>query len=104
MWVGETLTEVLPPAGFDPSNPRHIRVGMALLAHRGLWHHEVDSLAGCANGPDLMASIGHKNTHWTCTRLERVDRDGRLCKPGFYELTPVGRNLIAGRLDAWRAA
>jgi len=87
-----------------PSNPRHIRVAKALLACRGLWRFEVDDIAGCANGPQLMADIGHKNIHWICTRLERVDRDGRTCKPGFYELTPAGRELIASRLDKRKVA
>ena len=96
--------EELPPAGFDPSNPRHIRVAKALMACRGLWRFEVDDIAGCANGPQLMADIGHKNIHWICTKIERVDRDGRTCKPGFYELTPAGRELIASRLDKRKVA
>lgn len=96
--------EELPPAGFDPSNSRHMRVANALLACRGLWRYEVDDIAGCANGPQLMADIGHKAIHWTCTRLERVDRDGRTCKPGFYELTPAGRELITSRVDKRKAA
>lgn len=96
--------ELLPPAGFDPSNPRHVRIGMALLGLRGLWRYEVDDIAGCANGPQLMADIGHKNIHWICTRIARVDRDGRTCKPGYYELTPAGRELITCRLDKRKVA
>lgn len=87
----------LPPAGFDPANPRHKRVGVALL-ERGLLRADVDVIAGAANGPQLMADIGERNVHWTCKRLSVLDRDKRRCRPGFYELTPAGRELVCKRL------
>ena len=69
-----------------------------MLDHYSLWREEVDAIAGAANGPQLMADIGVRNVHWTCKRHLRIDRDGRECKPGFYELTELGRKLIVDRL------
>lgn len=86
---------------FSPGNPRHMRVGEELLTG-GLWRCDVDAIAGAANGPQLMADIGVRNVHWTCTRYPKLDRDGLECKPGFYELTDLGRQMILERLELYR--
>lgn len=91
------FADSIPPAGFDPANPRHKRVCIALL-ERGLSRAEVDAIAGAANGPQLMADIGERNVHWTCKRVSMLDRDKRRCRPGFYELTTAGRQLVRKRL------
>lgn len=88
-------------ATFKPYNERHERVASALLTG-GLWRAEVDAVAGAANGPQLMADIGVRNVHWRCTRYPKLDRDGRECKPGFYELTDLGRQVILERMALYR--
>ena len=89
-------------------NPRHLRVIEALLARGELSRESVDTIAGASNGPQLMADLsdlgltlgrkGAADTCICCERCHRIDRDGRTCRPGFYLLTPLGRQ----RLIAWR--
>lgn len=80
-------------AGTD--NPRYLRV-LHVLLQRPLLRSEVDDIAGCANGPDLIAALcnlGLKG-HLTCDRIKFIDRDGKPCHPGVYHLSEVGKRLV----------
>ena len=83
-------------------NPRHLRV-ITVLLRRPLHRQELDSVAGCSNGPDLVMALRDlgldKDKHLTCTRIKFIDRDGRPCNPGVYALTHDGKRLIW----AWHA-
>lgn len=78
-------------------NPRHLRV-LTVLMRRPLHRQEIDSVAGCSNGPDLVKALRDlgldKEKHLTCIRVSFIDRDGRSCRPGVYDLTPAGKRLI----------
>lgn len=77
-------------------NPRQLRVIHALL-QRPRRREDVDSIAGCSNGPELIAAIrrlGLGDEHLPCERVHFIDRDGRLCRPGVYSLTGKGRRMI----------
>lgn len=83
------------------SNPRHIRALLALLK-RPLSREEVDSIAGCANGPELISNLRHRGLgkkHLTCVRIEFIDRDGKPCRPGVYSLTPAGKATVRAWLQ-----
>lgn len=51
----------------------------------------LDRMAGCSNGPQLVRDLKDKGIDIDCVLIESIDRDGRPCKPGRYELTDRGR-------------
>ena len=78
-------------------NPRELRLIHALLSRPSLSREAVDSIAGCANGPDLVRRVrelGLGKKHLPCTRISVIDRDGVECKPGSYSLTIQGRKAL----------
>ena len=77
-------------------NPRHLRVIDALLT-RPRRREDIDSIAGCSNGPELVAELrrrGLGDEHLPCERIRFIDRDGYPCRPGVYSLTEQGRRMI----------
>ena len=77
-------------------NPRHLRVIEALL-QRPRRREDVDNIAGCSNGPELIAELrrrGLGDDHLRCDRIRFIDRDGYPCRPGVYSLTEQGRRAI----------
>lgn len=77
-------------------NARHLRAIFALLK-RPRPREEIDSIAGCSNGPDLIAELRHRglgDAHLPCERIKFIDRDGKICRPGVYSLTEKGRRMI----------
>lgn len=78
-------------AGTD--NPRHLRVLQVLLA-RPLTREQLDKVAGCSNGPDLVNDLRRRGLKIPCERIHFIDRDGRPCRPGVYSLLATDRNLI----------
>ena len=74
-------------------NPRHLRAIVVLL-RRPLAREDLDSIAGCSNGPALVAALRDKGLALPCDRIEFIDRDGRPCKPGVYSLTSTDRRLL----------
>ncbi len=77
-------------------NPRHLRA-ITVLLRRPVPREQLDSIAGCANGPELIAELrrrGLGDDHLPCERIKFIDRDGNLCRPGVYSLTEKGRRMI----------
>lgn len=74
--------------------PRYYRALRALAAGP-LMREELDRAAGASNGPDMVADLIKAGWHITCQRLERIDRDGRPCKPGRYTLQADQREVAA---------
>ena len=72
-------------AGTD--NLRHLRVLQALRV-RALPRQTLDAVAGCSNGPDLVAALRRLGLDVPCTRIEAVDRDGLPCVKRHQKLTP----------------
>ncbi len=83
------------------SNPRHLRA-LAVLLRRPISREQLDSIAGCSNGPELVAELrrrGLGDDHLPCERINFIDRDGNVCRPGVYSLTEQGRRMVY----AWMA-
>lgn len=78
-------------AGTD--NPRHLRAITALLK-RPIPRESLDKLAGCSNGPELIAELRRRGLEIPCERIKFTDRDGKTCRPGVYSLAPKDRKLI----------
>ena len=91
-------------AKFNTDNPRHLRV-LAAALRRSLPREQVDREAGCSNGPELIAELRRRGLDFPCVRIEAIDRDGRPCKPGVYNLTNADRRKVyswlrqRGRVD-----
>lgn len=79
-------------------NPRQLRVIQALMA-RPRCREDIDHIAGCSNGPDLIAGLRGLGLKLPCERIKFFDRDGHECRPGVYSLTSKDRRLIW----AWQA-
>ena len=82
-------------------NPRHLRTIAALL-RRPISRQELDSVAGCANGPALVSDLrdlGLGDDNLQCERIKFIDRDGNVCRPGVYSFSEKGRRMIY----AWMA-
>ena len=80
-------------------NPRHLRFIAAVLV-RPRRREDVDSIAGCSNGPELVAELRRRGLEVPCTRITFLDRDGRKCNPGIYAFTTADRR----KFYAWQAA
>lgn len=80
-------------------NPRHLRA-LAVLLRRPITRQELDSVAGCSNGPELIAELRRRGLSIKCERIEFIDRDGRKCRPGVYHLTDKDRRAFWD----WKAA
>ncbi|MFZ2652776.1 MAG: hypothetical protein WA210_21970 [Burkholderiaceae bacterium] len=80
-------------------NPRHLRVIQALLT-RPMPRGQLDQVAGCSNGPDLVAVLRRRGLDMPCTRTKKKDRDLLDCWSGVYHLTERDRRKLA----AWKRA
>lgn len=76
-------------------NPRQLRT-LAVLLRRPLPREQLDSIAGCSNGPDLVADLRSRGLRdeLRCERIQFTDRDGKPCRPGVYSLTEKGRRMV----------
>ncbi len=74
-------------------NPRHLRA-LAALLNRPLPRENLDSVAGCSNGPQLVADLRALGLALPCTRVSFTDRDGRRCRPGVYSLAVADRRAV----------
>ena len=78
-------------------NPRHLRVIQAATV-RPIPREELDRVAGCSNGPDLVAELRRRGLAMPCTRTKKIDRDMFECFPGVYHFTQSDRR----KLTAWK--
>lgn len=83
-----------PTAFLGTDNPRHLRVIQAATV-RPIPREEVDKVAGCSNGPDLVAELRRRGLEMPCTRTKKLDRDLFDCWPGVYHLTQQDRRKLA---------
>jgi hypothetical protein len=74
------------------TNPRQKRV-LAAALNGPIMRENVDTIAGCSNGPDLISGLRAKGLEFPCEKVERFDKDGNSCWPGRYSLTPEDRSL-----------
>jgi hypothetical protein len=93
-----TPGDVKPSSSFSGTdNPRHLRVIQALLT-RPMPHEQIDTAAGCSNGPDLIAELRRRGLELPCTRSKKTDRDLFDCFSGVHHATQADRR----KLNAWK--
>jgi len=76
-----------------PLNPREIRA-IAALKNGPLMRENLDFIAGCSNGPELIAGLRRKGLSVPCERVERFDKDGNSCWPGRYSFTLEDKQIV----------
>jgi len=80
--------------------PRQSRVLRALIeASDWIDREQVDRIAGAANGPQIIMELRRKVTGQDgidMERVDKIDRDGKLSKPGRYRLNEIGRSRAIG--------
>lgn len=82
------------PAHFlGTENPRHLRVIMALLVSPRP-REAIDRIAGCSNGPELMAELRRRGLTADCKKTPCIDRDGYEVKRGIYYFDDQDKRLI----------
>jgi hypothetical protein len=74
-------------------NPRQTRAINALY-RRPLKREELDRVAGCSNGPELIAQLRRKGLDIPCELIKVVDRDGHDCKAGQYSFTDADKQKV----------
>ena len=94
----KAIESALEQRRFYTDNPRHCRA-LALLLQRPAKREEIDSRAGCSNAPELIAELRRRGLEVPCHRINFVDRDGFICRPGVYLLTDGDRR----KLHQWQA-
>ena len=74
-------------------NPRHLRAIHALrVSPRS--REAIDHIAGCSNGPELVAELRRRGLDAPCDKVPCIDRDGFEVKRGIYHFTAADRRKI----------
>lgn len=73
--------------------PRQLRA-LAALMRGPVLRGDLDVVAGCSNGPQLVRDLKRWGVGITCTIVPYEDRDGRITHPGKYALTEDGRAAV----------
>lgn len=87
------LNSTQPAYFLGTDNPRQLRAIHTLLS-RPVPRENLDSIAGCSNGPDLIADLRSRGLDLPCVRIKFTDRDGKPCRPGVYSLSMSDRRKI----------
>ena len=74
-------------------NPRHLRTIQALMT-RPITREHLDQIAGCSNGPELVAELRRRGLEVPCARTKKKDRDLFDCWPGVYHFTQQDRRRV----------
>lgn len=74
-------------------SPREKRV-VSALSNRPIMRENLDAIAGCSNGPELVAGLRRKGLSVPCDRVERFDKDGNACYPGQYRFTTEDKQIV----------
>jgi hypothetical protein len=77
----------------DPTDHRARRL-LAALLHRPRSRLEAGTVAGAVNLPDLVCRLRGLGFDLPCERIEVLDRDGVVCRPGVYSASNADRSLI----------
>jgi len=65
---------------------RQRRAITALVKYKKLGSAELQSICGQLNVPELIAGLRRNGWVIHCERIEVLDRDGQICRPGLYYL------------------
>ena len=86
-----------PTEFLGTDNPLHLRVIQAATVPP-TPREDLDKVAGCGNGPDLVAELRRRGLEMPRSRTKKLDRNLFDCWPAVYHLTQRDRR----KLVAWR--
>ena len=89
----DSVKFTLPARFTGTDNPRHLRTIQALMT-RPITREHLDQIAGCSNGPELVAELRRRGLNVPCTRTKKKDRDLFDCWPGVYHFTQADRRRV----------
>jgi hypothetical protein len=76
---------------FYIGNPRECRTLEVLLKRGETSRHDLDSIVGAENSPDLVIRLRNRGFDLPCERREFIDRDGQKVRVGIYSLSSADR-------------
>jgi hypothetical protein len=81
---------------------RQSRVLQALMNRQGwIWREDIDRIAGASNGPEVIRQLRHHHgIEIDMVKVDKIDRDGKPCKPGKYKITERGIEAASAYLGA----
>ncbi|MQX53924.1 hypothetical protein [Alcanivorax sediminis] len=88
---------LLNHTGLRPLSKRQFRA-VSLLLTRDISPLDVERLAGCRNGPELVATLRRRGLQIDTLEDRKPDRDGRTCRTGLYRLRELSRDLAEALL------
>lgn len=94
----DSVNFTAPSRFMGTDNPRHLRAIQALLT-RPIPREHLDQIAGCSNGPELIAELRRRGLEVPCARTKKKDRDFFDCWCGVYHFTQQDRR----RINQWKA-
>jgi len=92
---GRELLSQLRNNPITEQRPRHLRLLRALSRGLPVMREEADRVAGASNSPAIIADLRASGWVIQCDRVERLDRDGKTCRPGCYTLHPDQLEIAA---------
>lgn len=81
------------------TSPRQVRLAQLFLRMVAVSREQVDLVAGCSNGPGLVATLRKKGASLPCFRVTVADRDRRTARPGEYRPTEADKKLLRSWLE-----
>ena len=97
-----SLNFTAPSRFTGTDNPRHLRTIQALMT-RPITREHLDQIAGCSNGPELIAELRRRGLEVPCARTKKKDRDLFDCWPGVYHFTRQDRRRVLAWLTKRKA-
>ena len=60
-------------------------------------------IAGASNSQDIVFRLRNRGLEIPCERIKKLDKDGKVCRPGSYSFTPedrvLARKMLGGGND-----
>ena len=72
------------------------RIALNALLQGPVSREALDRVAGCSNGPELIAELRRMGFQIPCQRVKKIDRYGHVCHPGVYSLSVYDRLVLGG--------
>jgi hypothetical protein len=66
---------------------RQFRAIVVMMKFGPTWREALDKAAGASNSPQIVSELRSNGLSIECSRVECLDRDGAIVRPGLYELT-----------------
>ena len=90
---GQRCDSKRPAEFLGTDNLRHLRAIHALRVSPRT-REALDHIAGCSNGPELVAELRRRGLDAPCDKVPCIDRDGFEVNRGVYHFTDADRRKL----------